>query len=273
MNDSKKTSDSTPKPESAVNKADHITRSEAETHAEYPADGVTPPHGLRLPALDKDNMPLPRRVNELDIDATHVTPSAFKAAPVPSSTTTRRPVTRTTRRTATSARRRKNSSPQKGWGCLVRGLLISLFVIVAILVLLVAAGIYTYYDIANSLPTVDDLRSNAAQFETTRILDREGHVLYEINDPAAGKRTYVPLEQIISIRDTIHSPSCVPSGRTCKAVRLFPAHPPSPSSYHALSSFLPKNAPHALTCERYVKQSSPPRWNGAIPRTRSWSYT
>jgi penicillin-binding protein 1C len=55
---------------------------------------------------------------------------------------------------------------------------------------------YTFYDIARQLPPVDDLRSLAAQFETTRILDRDGNVLYEINDPAAGRRTYVPLSEI-----------------------------------------------------------------------------
>ncbi len=46
------------------------------------------------------------------------------------------------------------------------------------------------------LPSVAELRSRASQFETTRILDRRGNILYEINDPNAGKRTYVPLEKI-----------------------------------------------------------------------------
>ena len=36
----------------------------------------------------------------------------------------------------------------------------------------------------------------ASQFETTRILDRSGNVLYEILDPNAGRRTYVPLDRI-----------------------------------------------------------------------------
>jgi membrane peptidoglycan carboxypeptidase len=43
---------------------------------------------------------------------------------------------------------------------------------------------------------VADLQSHAAQFETTLILDRNGDLLYEILDPQAGRRTYVPLSRI-----------------------------------------------------------------------------
>jgi len=57
-------------------------------------------------------------------------------------------------------------------------------------------GIYQYFRISSSLPDVAELRERAAQFETTRILDREGNLLYEILDPNAGRRTYVPLEDI-----------------------------------------------------------------------------
>ena len=40
------------------------------------------------------------------------------------------------------------------------------------------------------------MQQHASQFETTRILDRNGDILYEINDPNAGRRTYVPLKEI-----------------------------------------------------------------------------
>jgi penicillin-binding protein 1C len=43
---------------------------------------------------------------------------------------------------------------------------------------------------------VGDLRDRASQFETTRILDRNGQVLYEILDPSAGRRNYIPLSEI-----------------------------------------------------------------------------
>ena len=39
-------------------------------------------------------------------------------------------------------------------------------------------------------------KTRASQFETTRILDRNGNLLYEILDPSAGRRTYVTLDKI-----------------------------------------------------------------------------
>ena len=60
----------------------------------------------------------------------------------------------------------------------------------------VSALLFQYYRIAATLPPVDDLREKASQFETTRILDRNGNVLYEIVDPNAGRRTYVSLDDI-----------------------------------------------------------------------------
>lgn len=79
---------------------------------------------------------------------------------------------------------------------LVRGALVAL--IAGALVLLCAATFlfYQYYRIASQLPTIGDLRQRASQFETTRILDRDGQVLYEILDPNAGRRTYVTLDKI-----------------------------------------------------------------------------
>ena len=59
-----------------------------------------------------------------------------------------------------------------------------------------AFGVYKYIEIARTLPDVNTLRTRASQFETTRILDRNGNILYEIMDPNAGKRTYVPLDRI-----------------------------------------------------------------------------
>jgi penicillin-binding protein 1C len=79
---------------------------------------------------------------------------------------------------------------------LVRGGLVAL--IAGVLVALCAATIlfYQYYRIASQLPTIGDLRERASQFETTRILDRNGDVLYEILDPSAGRRSYVTQDKI-----------------------------------------------------------------------------
>ena len=67
-------------------------------------------------------------------------------------------------------------------------------VIVGLFIL--SLGVYEYYSIANSLPSTSDLQQHTPQFETTRILDRNGDLLYEILDPNAGLRTFVPLNKI-----------------------------------------------------------------------------
>jgi len=181
-----------PKPEDPREKFRRLVDSEADTQGEPPAEQTgaeknTPV--VRHPAIDADGMPLPRRVEEIDMGATRVTPSAFAHAPTG---TVRRPVTRP-------------GIAKPGWrpfnwlktgGCFLRGLIVVVFILVALGLAMAAAGIYEYYSIAAGLPSVSDLQQRASQFETTRILDRNGDVLYEILDPQAGRRTYVPLNEI-----------------------------------------------------------------------------
>jgi len=73
--------------------------------------------------------------------------------------------------------------------------ILALFVAAGIALLLLTVGLLQYSSLASTLPSVDDLRANAAQFETTRIYDRTGNLLYEILDPQAGRRTYVTLDE------------------------------------------------------------------------------
>jgi penicillin-binding protein 1C len=79
---------------------------------------------------------------------------------------------------------------------LLRTIFTSLFLIIFVALCGLSIAFYQYYRIASTLPDIDDLRQNASQFETTRILDRNGDVLYEIIDPNAGRRTYVTLDKI-----------------------------------------------------------------------------
>ena len=161
--------------------------SEAETipgrspGKETPPDDVTPVS--RCPALDKDNMPLPKRVDEIDLGATRVTAAAYER------TTPQRKL----------PRRWFPKLPldwNKKSGCLLRVLILALFVMAGLCLLLAAVGVYEYFIVAATLPSGEDLRNRASQFETTRILDRNGNLLYEIIDPNAGLRTYVDLENI-----------------------------------------------------------------------------
>jgi penicillin-binding protein 1C len=124
------------------------------------------------------NEPLPEWVEEIDLNATSVTPAAINSS-VP------RPP---------SGNRGGNGS--RAWGCLIRGLVISLFGLVAVLIIAAVAAVLAYYSIASTLPSVADLRQRSAHFQTTRILDRNGNPLYEILDPNAGRRTSVQLKDI-----------------------------------------------------------------------------
>ncbi len=81
-------------------------------------------------------------------------------------------------------------------GLVLRMIILGLFGIIAGIIGVVSFGLYQYYSLATTLPSVEDLQTHAAHFETTRILDRDGNMLYEILDPQAGRRTYVPLDQI-----------------------------------------------------------------------------
>ena len=123
-------------------------------------------------------MPLPRRVHEIDIEGTSVTPAAYSDVGRPPGGSTR------VRGTAMDM------------GCLLRGMIALAFAAVVVGLCAVSYVLYQYYAIARTLPEIGDLRERASQFETTRVLDRNGRVLYEILDPNAGRRTYIPLTEI-----------------------------------------------------------------------------
>jgi len=171
---------------------------------------------------------LPARVDEIDLEATRVTPSALRidsitqpprgsgtaAATKPSTPETVRTVRSTPNSTAAKPTGtpqpvkgngggnkppRKNGKPGNGFdsrGCFVKVLVIFLFIGV---ILLVAGGAFLviqYFSIASTLPSVEDIRGYASQFETTRFYDRNGEMIYEMIDPNAGRRTYTSLDKI-----------------------------------------------------------------------------
>lgn len=179
-----------------------IIKSEEETKGEYKPAPIDQPSGnttpLYRPALDKDNMPLPRRVSEVDMEGTRVTRAAYEPA------SRHVPVQQQIQQSQTPEPAKQAppqfNFPPINWrgsmGCFLRGLIASAFVVVIVGLCLGSYLVYQYYSIASTLPEVGDLRNRASQFETTRILDRNGQVLYEILDPNAGRRNYIPLANI-----------------------------------------------------------------------------
>jgi len=185
--------------EEAPKKFQRLINSEGETQAEpasHPISEPVRPAGAipaaPRPALEKNNMPVPRRVSETDMGGTRVTSAAFETKTNPRNTTPPPPPYRS----QTRGNNNSGFNRFKNWGCLLRGLIVGVFLLVIVGLCLASALLYEYYSIASSLPSVSDLQQLSSQFETTRILDRNSDLLYEIIDPNAGRRTYVTLDKI-----------------------------------------------------------------------------
>jgi penicillin-binding protein 1C len=91
---------------------------------------------------------------------------------------------------------RKRFDWRSGFGCLLRALFGIVFVSTLVALCGVSLMFVQYFRIARTLPDIANLAQHSSQFETTRILDRNGDLLYEIIDPGAGRRTYIPLSKI-----------------------------------------------------------------------------
>lgn len=160
--------------------AEDTPQRRSQTPPPPPPLGSTPMP--KPPKIDTQGMPLPRRVPTEDSGATRVTRGESGAS---------KPV------------RKPPQPPSKGMGCsfanmgcMLRMAIVGAFLGVIVALLATSYMLLTYYQIRATLPDIEDLQSNASQFETTRILDRDGNLLYEIIDPQAGRRTYVDLENI-----------------------------------------------------------------------------
>lgn len=179
-----------------------LIKSEGETQGEFKPAPVEPPSKTTdkyyRPALDKDNMPLPRRVDEIDVEGTRVTRAAYEP------TSRHVPLEPEGNAADTSSQFNNLLSrlkiPSINWrgnmGCVLRGLIVTTFAVVIFGLCAGSYFVYQYYSIASALPDVEGLSDRASQFETTRILDRNGQLLYEILDPTAGRRTYIPIADI-----------------------------------------------------------------------------
>ncbi len=173
----------------------------------------------------------PNPVDQEDREATHVSPAAYAqpnsisaSKPIHSPQPARKPMVRPSpstsgappqrpsppsgRRGSSGGGARRTPAPRvvyagrppnrsrAGLGCLLRSIFIALFGLALVALCGVSILFLQYYRVARTLPDISNLSQRASQFETTRILDRKGNVLYELMDPSAGRRTYVPLSRI-----------------------------------------------------------------------------
>ena len=162
-----------------------------------------PPADVNLNGAQPD-LALPQRVFEVDPHATQVSPVFYGTGPEQERGTNGQssrqklvgPVSEEIIDPKNNGKKTKKKKSPRRVGCFIKTLLLLVFVVIFIALIVGSIGIYQYFRIASSLPGVEELRAHASQFETTRILDREGNILYEIVDPNAGKRTFVPLDEM-----------------------------------------------------------------------------
>ncbi len=95
---------------------------------------------------------------------------------------------------------RKKAAPKVTFGCIMRFVMLSMiaFLVLAVLGGTGAAIFYSQVTapVFADIRTIDDLQARSLQFQTTRIRDREGNVLYQINDPNGGLRDTVTLNEV-----------------------------------------------------------------------------
>ena len=159
-----------------------------------------------IPAIDEYGMPVPSKVNRNSIQP----PASSISKSSQGYHQTSNSQQRRERPTFLDKDNSKNSSglshkrkrkgfivtPKQGVGCLFRMVLLALLAGIIVLLFGGSYVLYEYYQIAATLPSVADLQQRASTFETTRIFDREGDLLYEILDPTAGRRTFTTLDKI-----------------------------------------------------------------------------
>ncbi len=87
---------------------------------------------------------------------------------------------------------------QRRAGCLIRLAIISVFLALAGSLIAIAAAIFGYFSMINQFDAKIAALPNSvqAQSQSARILDANGRILYQLNDPNLGARIYVPLNKI-----------------------------------------------------------------------------
>jgi 1A family penicillin-binding protein len=98
--------------------------------------------------------------------------------------------------TETSKTKDQEPSVKRWTGCLGKAVVVIILLSLIGLALSVAAASGSYVVVASQLPPPSELRARASTFETARIYDRDGGILYSLTDPNMGDRTFVSLDDI-----------------------------------------------------------------------------
>lgn len=160
-----------------------------------PPTDRTMPHGYERPDLDQTRPAQRQATPPMRPEPPPV--QAYQPPPPPARTPQpQRPAPKPKKKRRTSRQRR----PRFSWGCLLRAAGLSL--VAGLVAIMLGGGGAAIYYAQITAPTfrgireVTDLQARALQFQTTRIRDREGNILYQINDPEGGLRDYVTLDEV-----------------------------------------------------------------------------
>ena len=142
------------------------------------------------PILPDDTDLMLRRVPERDPGSTRVQPRTAYTTQAGAATPGSRAVS------LAESKRREKQTMRNMWQFI--GVATALVIVLGLVVMFIL-GAWTWWQyqrVARDLPPVAELRDRASTFESTYIYAADGSVVYEINDPTAGRRTYVDLEDI-----------------------------------------------------------------------------
>lgn len=164
------------------------TQAHGTSRPELPADWESPP-----PPDPSSQPTMPSRAYITDQPAPPA-PRPSLQRPVP------QPVVRPQPESVPQRKTRRRRGMQFSWGCVGRA--VGLLLIAGIVAMMFGGGGVAIYYSQVTAPSfkgindVSDLQERALQFQTTRIYDNQGGLLYEINDPQGGFRDYVTLDEV-----------------------------------------------------------------------------
>lgn len=87
-------------------------------------------------------------------------------------------------------------TPDKWYSILGRGVVLGLVSLVLLALVAVAGSLGVYAYLARDLPSPQEMYDRRAPFQTTRLYDRHGRLLYEIIDPHGGRRTVIAYDEL-----------------------------------------------------------------------------
>ncbi len=170
---------------------------QAKNRPPTPNSQILEPTSTLPPLVSLPMPPLPPPTSATRQDSSSLNQGKKKGSTLPVPGTTRQLTPPQIPNIRPNAKRTPAPEPGISWERVFKRTLMVLIGLTLLLVsMALVGGVGTYFWIAQQLPPAETLRNRSIQFATTKIVDREGNLLWEIIDPTGGRRTSVTLNQI-----------------------------------------------------------------------------